>query len=78
MQCITVPIQDDQIVEDEEEIVLSVSPPMTLLMEPDSDTNVTIEVLDDDSMCVCICMCVCVYITLVHMHIHDLSGPLSK
>lgn len=76
MQCITVPIQDDQIVEDDEEIVLSVSPLMTLLVEPDSDTNVTIEVLDDDSMCVCVFTFVS--ITLVHMCIHDLSGPLSK
>lgn len=52
--------------EDEEEIVLSVSPLQTLLVEPDSDTNATIEVLDDDSMCVYVCVCICAHYISAH------------
>ena len=74
MQCITVPIQDDQIVEDEEEIALSVSPLQTLLVEPDSDTNAIIEVLDDDSMCVCAFGPITMS-TLVHINLHVLIRP---
>ena len=59
--------------EDGEEIALSVSPLQTLLVEPDSDTNATIEVLDDDSMCVCAFVPITLVYTDLHVHIRPPS-----
>jgi len=71
VQCVDVPVPDDQRVEEGEMILLSLSPTdMTFMLEPNSVTNAVIMVMDDDGMytcvymyisCVCTCTKTCIY-----------------
>ena len=52
VQCVDVPVSDDQIVEEGERILLSLSPiNMPLMVDPGSVTTAVVMVIDDDGEC---------------------------